>query len=119
MQTATDANIVLLKREGDTVKIINDPISVTNWRVDQILTSDLFGLPSARPPHIEKFRQKRRSLLSKPDLSDEEWAEVKVLEEKMGTLPYGESEMEIKARQLVMDLAERVKGYRVDDDQDK
>ena len=49
VQAAADANIVLLRREGDHVVIDNDVERIQNWRVDQILTSELFGLESARP----------------------------------------------------------------------
>src|SRR5262249_20242655 len=45
VQAATEANIALLKREGDHVVIENHPETIRGWRVDQILTSDLFGLP--------------------------------------------------------------------------
>ena len=44
-QVAETANFVLLNKrteEGD-VEIVNDPEVVQGWRVDQILTSDLFG----------------------------------------------------------------------------
>ena len=54
VQAAGDANIALLKREGDHVVIENNPESIRGWRIDQILTSDLFGLETARPPDIEK-----------------------------------------------------------------
>ena len=47
VQAAPDANIAVLRREGNHVVIDQDAGSVRGWRVDQILTSDLFGLPSA------------------------------------------------------------------------
>ena len=47
VQAAADANVVLLRREGDHVVIDNDVKDIHGWRVDQILTSDLFGLESA------------------------------------------------------------------------
>jgi hypothetical protein len=49
-QAAVDANLAVLRREGDHVVIDNDVETVRGWRIDQLLTSDLFGLPSARPP---------------------------------------------------------------------
>ncbi len=42
-----DSQIAVLRREDDHVVIDNDPSHVRDWRLDQILTSDLFGLPSA------------------------------------------------------------------------
>gem|GEM_PF-4408421 len=43
-----EANIVLLKRQGDHVIIHNNEQLIKGWRIDQVLTSDLFDLPSAR-----------------------------------------------------------------------
>ena len=65
VQAATDANLVLLKREGDHVVIENDPETIRGWRVDQILTSELFGLETARPPDMEKLLIRRKELLTK------------------------------------------------------
>jgi transcriptional regulator with XRE-family HTH domain len=53
VQAASDANVVLLRREGDHVVIDNNMKDIHGWRVDQILTSDLFGLESARPPQLD------------------------------------------------------------------
>jgi hypothetical protein len=39
----------VLRREGDHVIIDNEVDNIQGWRIDQILTSDLFGLKSARP----------------------------------------------------------------------
>ena len=50
---AGDANIAVLRREGDHVVIDNDFEAIRGWRVDQILTSDLFDLPTARPPEFD------------------------------------------------------------------
>lgn len=47
-----DANIVVCRREGDSVIIDQGVEAVKNWRADQILTSDLFGLETARPKKI-------------------------------------------------------------------
>ena len=69
VQAAADANIVLLRREGDHVVIDNHPEVLRNWRVDQILTSELFGLESARPPQIEEPLKERRQILAKARLS--------------------------------------------------
>jgi energy-coupling factor transporter ATP-binding protein EcfA2 len=49
-----NANLALLRREGDHVIIENDVDEIRGWRVDQILTSELFGLATARPPHMEQ-----------------------------------------------------------------
>ena len=62
VQAAGDANIALLKREGDHVVIENNPETIRGWRVDQILTSDLFGLETARPPDTRKALAKAEGI---------------------------------------------------------
>lgn len=67
VQAAQDANIVLLRREGDRVVIDNDPEIIKNWRVDQVLTS-VFEMPSARPAKIEPLLARRQEILTKSKL---------------------------------------------------
>jgi len=100
VQAAQDANIVLLKREGDRVKIINNPEIIENWRVDQVLTS-VFEMPSARPAKIEPLLQRRKEILTKTKLTASDRAELKELEAKIGTLPTAESSEDIKAMDII------------------
>lgn len=102
VQAAQDANVVLLQREGDQVKIINnnDLEIIENWRVDQVLTS-VFEIPSARPPQIEKLLAERQEILSKPKISKADKAKLKELEEKIGALPTAENQDDIKAMDII------------------
>lgn len=50
-----DANIVLLIRQGDQVIIHNNEEAIKGWRIDQVLTSDLFDLPSAIPAEYDNY----------------------------------------------------------------
>jgi len=113
VQAAQDANIVLLRREGDHVVIENNVEAVRNWRVDQILTSDLFGLESARPPETEKLLEERTKILSKARLTKKDRERLKELEEEIGPLPTGETPEEIEAMDVIRRAAERLKaeGY--------
>jgi len=111
VQAAGDANVVLLQRAGDHVEIINDPIQVSNWRVDQILTSDLFGLDGPRSPRIEMLLEERRQLLSqREEPAGDQLRRVAELEEEIGNLPSGESPREIRLMEAVQHLAETLKG---------
>nr|WP_239015299.1 AAA family ATPase [Archangium violaceum] len=94
VQSATDANIVVLKREGDHVVIDNDVESIRGWRVDQLLTSDLFGLETARPPQLEDFLKARTALLSKPRLTkkDEARGKCAFCESQLAHISYGDVE---------------------------
>jgi energy-coupling factor transporter ATP-binding protein EcfA2 len=100
VQAAQDANIVLLRREGDRVVIDNDPEIIRNWRVDQVLTS-VFELPTSRPPQIESALHRREEILSKAHLTAEDEAELSALAQKIGSLPTAESIEDIKAMHII------------------
>ncbi len=105
-----DANIVLLKKEEDGVKIYNHMDTIKNWRVDQILTSDLFGLETARPPQTEDAIRKRAEILSQKTLTKEDEALVASLEKQIGDLPVGETSDDIKAMEIIRNAARKLQG---------
>ena len=100
VQAAQDANIVLLRREGDRVVIDNNPEIIENWRVDQVLTS-VFEMPSSRPAKIEPLLARRQEILTKSKLTKADKSELKELEEKIGTLPTAETSEDIKAMDII------------------
>lgn len=110
VQAAAGANIVLLRREGDHVVIDNDPEVMENWRVDQILTSELFGVESARPPKIEPQLKERRALLAKSRLSRQDQERLAALEAEIGDLPAGESAEDRRAMDLIRRAADKLQG---------
>jgi predicted ATP-binding protein involved in virulence len=101
VQGAEGANVVVLTRDGDHVRIENSPEEIKNWRIDQILTSDLYGLPSARPPHLDDLLAQRREILTKPKLTVSDEQALLDLEKEIGTLPGGESPDELRAMALI------------------
>jgi AAA domain, putative AbiEii toxin, Type IV TA system len=105
-QAAADANLAVLRRDGDHVVIDNDVDNIRNWRVDQILTSDLFGLETARPPQIEKLLLERRALLTKAKLTAADQKRVKQIEDEMGDLPVDDTAEQIKERQVIRETIE-------------
>lgn len=113
VQAASDANVVLLKREGDHVVIVNDVKAIHGWRVDQILTSDLFGLESARPPQLDKLLAERTELLSKARLTKKDRERLEKIDEEVGALPTGETPEDMEAMDVIRRAAERLKaeGY--------
>jgi hypothetical protein len=100
-QAAADANLAVLRREGDHVVIDNDVDNIRNWRIDQILTSDLFGLESARPPQIERLLVERNKLLDKSKLTAADQRRLKEIAEEIGELPFGETTQERKEREEI------------------
>jgi hypothetical protein len=102
VQAADEANVVLLKREGDHVVIQNNPADVRNWRIDQILTSDLYGLPTARPPRLDKLIAERRAILTKAKVSTADRKRLRQLERRIGEMPAGETPDEQRAMALIL-----------------
>jgi predicted ATP-binding protein involved in virulence len=107
VQASQDANIVLLRREGDRVVIDNNPEIIDNWRVDQILTS-LFELPSARPPQFDDLLERRKEILGKAELTEEDRKELKQIRERIGQMPTGENPDDIHAMDIIRRAAKRL-----------
>ena len=101
-----DANIILLKREGDQTVVVNDPVDVTNWSVDQILNSDLFGHVPSRSEPLTELRTERDTLLAKTKLSKKDSARLAALDKKIGFVPFGQDQAEIKAETIIQQLAD-------------
>lgn len=109
VQAAPNANIAVLKREGDHVVIHQDAASIRGWRVDQILTSDLFGLPSARGPEQDVLRRRREKILGKARLTRADEAELKTIEAQLVDAPGGETPQQIDAMNVILRAAARLK----------
>ncbi|OAI22457.1 hypothetical protein A1355_02285 [Methylomonas koyamae] len=109
VQAAENANIVVLKREGDSVKIHQHPQDVKGWRIDQLLTSDLFDIPSARSPHYENLLTQRRQILSQPHLSSADQERLNELEAQIGDLPTAETRQDMEAMDIIRRAAELLK----------
>ena len=101
--------MVLLKREGDHVVIHNDVEAVRGWRVDQVLTSDLFGLKTARPPQLEAAIEERRKLLGKSRLRKRDKERLAQLEAEIGDLPTAETPEGREAMDIIRRVAQKVK----------
>jgi len=113
VQAAEDANIALLKRvkvdDGDDyVEIHNDMEPVGNLRVDQILTSDLYGLESARPPRLDDLMEERQKILAKSELTEEDENRLDEIEQKIGDLPSGETKEQREAMNFIERVADRL-----------
>ena len=100
-QSALDANLVVLRQEGDHVTISNDPVVVKDWRVDQILTSELYGLPTARRLEIEELILEREKILKKHRLNSRDKARIRKLDKVLEELPTVESHEDQKAMDIV------------------
>jgi len=109
VQAAEQANIVVLKRGEQGVTIHQHPKDIQGWRVDQLLTSDLFDLGSARSPHYEALLAERQKILAKPHLSAEDQARLKALAAEIGDLPTAETAEDIDAMAIIRRAAQLLK----------
>lgn len=82
-QSYLDTNIVVLRRVGKAVEIENDPAVVSNWGLDEVVTSDLFGLTSAYPPVIDGMIRERSTLLRLPRRSPAQKARLAQLQHQI------------------------------------
>lgn len=108
-QTSLDANLAVLREEVDRVVIVNDPEVITDWRLDQIVTSELFGLASARPPEVEELLEERTTLVRKTKLSKAEQQRLRELDDMVETLSTAENMQDQKALDIIRKAAAIVK----------
>ena len=100
-----DANIILLKREGDQTVVVNEPVDVSKWSVDQILNSDLFGHTLAQSEPLTQLQAERDALLGRSTLTKKDSARLAELDEKIGFVPFGQDQAEIQAETIIQQLA--------------
>lgn len=104
-----DANIIVLRKElvgeENVVVIDNDVESVRNWRIDQIMSSDLFGLNSSRNPEVEAQMEERSALLNRKDLTEAQKARLEVLNDISDSLPTADNVNDIEAMDIIRKAA--------------
>ena len=107
VQSATEANLVVLQQRDGQVEIENRPYFVEGWRADQILTSELFGVP-ARSPRIQKLIDERYDLLNKEERTPSEEQRLQALDKELDNLPTGSLE-DNKAMDIIRQAAALIK----------
>ena len=110
VQAAGDegANVVLLKREGDQTIVHQNVEDVRGWRLDQILTSELFGLETARSLRTEEKMQRRAELLIKTQRTAAEKKELETLTKALNAEPLGETPSEREVNAVLQELRQRM-----------
>ena len=106
-QSSLGANLAIVRWENDHAVVEDDPVVVESWRLDQLVTSDLFELESARPPEIEKRQRRRAKLIEKAKLSAAERQELDTLNRTTLELQT-ESTDDERVIQLIRDAAARL-----------
>jgi len=109
VQAAPNANLALLRWEGDQVVIDNDVDYIRKWRVDQILASELFGEQPTHAPEVEELIQKKMELASKPELTEEDQLRLQELDEELAHIPTAANPSDIDAMRIIREAAEALK----------
>ncbi len=107
-QAFLDANLAVISRVGDHSVIENEPAAIANWRIDQIVTSELFDLPSPWPPDVDELFARHAKLASKSKPSPAERQELLRLEKQMLELPTEESPADETAMRIIRRSARRL-----------
>lgn len=107
VQAAGDAgaNVVLLRREGDQTVVVPDLPDVRRWRIEQILSSELFEDTSPLSPQTEADLKLRNELLLKKRPTAKDKAELERLNTLFGDQPVGTTRPERRAEDLLAQLA--------------
>lgn len=109
VQSALDANYVVLKYVDDAVVAIKDPKGVEGWRVDQILTSELFDLKSARGEKYDQLEERRQELIRIPERTPVAEKELKLIDRKLNKLPTADTQQERETQDLLEEILSNLK----------
>jgi predicted ATPase len=108
-----DVNLVVLQKKGDTVVIDQNLENVKRWRIDQILTSDLFGLESARDSETTAKLEERSMLLDKKARTVQEEKRLGELNELANSLPTADNKDDNDAMDIIRKAASYLKDKKI------
>lgn len=109
------ANLAVVRKQDDEVVIENEPNFVKSWRVDQILTSELFDFGKTRHKDIEKNIQRKYELLDKQKRTTEDENELQEINDLILQLPTTNTRGDFQKPDLVTRAANILKKYRQND----
>jgi predicted ATP-binding protein involved in virulence len=99
-------NLVLLKRNRNKVEVNNEPEIIQNWRLDQIVASDLFDLESARPIETERLMAEKQAILANYQRTKKDEQRLSDIEKLLGNVPYGKDKYEVIANDILQKIAQ-------------
>lgn len=114
-QAAAGSNFAVLRydEEQQCVIINNEPLDIEGWRVDQILTSELFDLQSARGAKYDQLTAQREALLRKKRRNQQEKQQLASITKQLTDLPTGESPAEMQDRQAIAEMAQLIREKKI------
>lgn len=86
-QAYISENLAVVRREDDHAVIINEPAKVAGWRLDQVITSELFGIETPFSIDVERLLDEQRSLVGKQQRTPKDNARLAQLEQQLLDIP--------------------------------
>nr|BFF36917.1 hypothetical protein BACT7_17790 [Tenacibaculum mesophilum] len=111
VQSSEKADVFLFKKDKGEIVIDTAPPEIHNWRIDQVLMSEYFGLKNVRPPSLDNFMKKREELLEKEMLTAEDKLQLMEYNEKMKTLPNGETLNDFYSMKMIREIITEYKNH--------
>lgn len=100
VQPSTNINYAVLRFEHNSVILINEPVDIDGWRYDQILTSEFFGLKTARGLY-GNLLDKRSLLIAKKKLTSKDRKELETIDLQLSQFPSGENKKQIEEQKII------------------
>ena len=104
-QDALGTNLAVIHNQDGQAVVTSSPAVVKTWRLDEILTSELFDIESARPADVAEAIKRRiflRRKRGRTEAEEDELAKLDDLVRNMRTAEWGEDE---KAMEIVRQAA--------------
>jgi predicted ATP-binding protein involved in virulence len=99
-------NVAVIRWVDGEAHILNNPIARLEWRYDQLLVSDLFGLGSDRSAQVEAKLDERLLLLQNTNRTAEQDAKLRELNEFVAKLPTARSPIAQRFEDLMSKFVE-------------
>ena len=104
-----DVDILLFKLdENGKIQIDTENDAVNNWRIDQVLMSKYFDLPSSRPASLDDFMKRRRAVVDDGDKNGARKS-LGADADEFGFLPTGETIEDVEAMVYIHQMAEKLR----------
>ncbi|KQN07542.1 hypothetical protein ASE85_18275 [Sphingobium sp. Leaf26] len=108
--TAQDAiaeggTVAVVRWCDGAAEVLNNPLPREQWRIDQLVTSELFGFSAPRPRGAEAKLERRVEIIRKKRMTRREKEELAELDEFVAGLPTERSAGEANFERLMMDYA--------------
>ena len=105
VQVANNSKLILLSKHEDEVRIEDRSDVPSKLRVDQILTSLLFRVPSSRSPDVQGLFDERVKLIDKVDRTEEDENRLAAIEQEIDELPVAHDPEDRAAMELIRQFA--------------